>query len=182
MVGQHQELVPVLTVPADDLVRGAVAIAVERVGVGVPLEPMRRARGDDGLAGHEQRLEVARRGGEAERQDQQQDPACFVRRGPYRNHGIHAPERRDQVGPTRSGTSRAVNTPTVSMRSTIRARCSSSFFTCSVKSARCFSYTTISPQYSTSTYRVSEPIARRNELPRNDRLRRDSFVQLPSAP
>ena len=51
----------------------------------------------------------------------------------------HFPERRDQVGPTRSGTSRAVNTPTVSIRSTSRSRCCSSSVTSSLKSARCFS-------------------------------------------
>ena len=59
--------------------------------------------------------------------------------GIVRRSDPHLPERRDHVGPTRSGTSSAVNTPIVSIRSTSWLRCCSSFVTSSPKSARCFS-------------------------------------------
>ena len=44
VIGEDEELVAVLAIPADHVVRRAVAVAVEGVGVGVPLEP---AAGDD---------------------------------------------------------------------------------------------------------------------------------------
>ena len=39
VIGEHEKLVPVLAIPAHDLVRRAVAVAVQRVRVGVALEP-----------------------------------------------------------------------------------------------------------------------------------------------
>ena len=39
VIGQHEELVAVLAIPAHDVVRRAVAVAVERVRVGVALVP-----------------------------------------------------------------------------------------------------------------------------------------------
>ena len=40
MIGQHEELVAVLPVPADDFIRRRVTVAVQRVGVGIALEPL----------------------------------------------------------------------------------------------------------------------------------------------
>ena len=44
VIGQHQELIPVLAVPPNHVVRGAVAVAVERMGVRVSLVPTAAAR------------------------------------------------------------------------------------------------------------------------------------------
>ncbi len=45
VVGEHQEVVLVVPVPADDVVRRAVAVAVQRVRVRVALEPAERTGG-----------------------------------------------------------------------------------------------------------------------------------------
>ena len=44
VIGQHEELVAVLAVPAHDIVRRGVAVAVERVRVRVALVPLQQGR------------------------------------------------------------------------------------------------------------------------------------------
>ena len=39
MIGQHDELVAVLSIPTNDVIRSRVTVAVQRMGVGIALEP-----------------------------------------------------------------------------------------------------------------------------------------------
>ena len=94
-----------------------------------------------------------------------------------RNH-----PRCDHVGPLLSGTSSAVKTPTGSIDLTISARRASRASITSDRYALCCSYTTISLQYSTTTYLDERFWSRRNELPRYDRVWRFIVAHSPSTP